>query len=399
MPLTLDRRDRKIIIAAGCLLGVLVVLAVFVPPDQPSDSEVPSSYSTSSGGAKAAYLLLQEQGYNVTRWTESPTQLPADAQDVTLILANPTDPPTDAERDALRRFVEAGGRVLATNVFAAQMFPDSHFSPGGYTFTRREFPALIPSRITRGAPQITIVPYVRWKSGTGQLALYGDKEGAVVVKYALGKGEVIWWSSATPLTNSGMKEAGNLELFLNCIGERNGTRILWDEYFHGMRRGILHVLSGTPLPWALVQVGMLMLVAMLTFSRRSGPVYEPVEPSRLTPLEYVETLGGLYRRARASDVAVQVALERFRFLLARKLGLRTNASPEELYAALERRMQFDDPDFVSVLHECETARLDSALDRRTALAMIQALQRYAARLKLSTDSGDSINARSDADHT
>ena len=396
--MNLDPRDRKIIIGAGALLLVLVILALFIPPDQPSESEMPSSYSTSSGGAKAAYLLLEEQGYNVTRWTDSPTQLPADAQGTTLVLANPTDSPSEPEREALRLFVENGGRVLATSVFAAQMLPDSHFEAGGYGFSRREFPALIPSRITRGAPQITLTPYVRWKPSPAQLALYGDKEGAVVVKYALGKGEMIWWSGSTPLTNAGMKQPGNLELFLNCIGERSGRRILWDEYFHGMRRGVLNLLSTTPLPWLLVQVGLVMLVAMLTFSRRSGPIHEPVEPSRLTPLEYVETLGGLYRRARASDVAVQVALERFRFLLARKLGLRTNASPEELYASLQTRMRFADPDFVNVLHECESARFDSALDRRSALTMVKALQRYAVKLKLSTDSGDQVGARDDANH-
>ena len=163
-----------------------------------------------------------------------------------------------------------------------------------------------------------------------------------------------------------------------------------------MRRGVLNLLSTTPLPWVLVQLGVVMLVAMLTFSRRSGPIHEPIEPSRLTPLEYVETLGGLYRRARASDVAVQVALERFRFLLARKLGLRTIASPEELYASLQTRMRFEDPNFVNLLHECESARFDSALDRRAALAMIQALQGYAVKLKLSTDSGDQVAARNDA---
>jgi hypothetical protein len=43
--------------------------------------------------------------------------------------------------------------------------------------------------------------------------LYGDGDRTVVVKYPFGRGEVLWWASATPLTNAGLKEPGNLEFF------------------------------------------------------------------------------------------------------------------------------------------------------------------------------------------
>ena len=51
--------------------------------------------------------------------------------------------------------------------------------------------------------------------------------------YQVGKGQVIWWGDSAPLTNGGIRESGNLPLFLNSIGPPEGVRVLWDEYFHG----------------------------------------------------------------------------------------------------------------------------------------------------------------------
>jgi hypothetical protein len=387
--MSLDPRDRKILFGGAAVLVVLIAFAALMPSDEPQVSEFPSSYSASSGGAKAAYTLLEESGYHVARWTEPPMQLPSDAHGITLILAAPSEPPSEDERSALERFVKSGGRILATGFVSTGAIPGAKYKAGPPSFTWTKFPALIPSPITRGAPEITMIPGIRWRDAApDQLPLYGDESGNVVLKYRYEQGEVIWWAGATPLTNAGLRESGNLELFLNCVGDPQGTTVLWDEYYHGYRRGVIALLRTTPLPWALLQVGIVLMAAIFTFSRRSGPLHEPVEPSRLSPLEYVETLGGLYRRAHAADVAVQVALERFRYLIARKLGLSPTATPEQLYEALRTRWRFDNPDFVSVLHDCESARFDTSLSDSAALKMVQALQQYAVELKLIHPSGD-----------
>src|SRR2546422_4760103 len=36
--------------------------------------------------------------------------------------------------------------------------------------------------------------------------------------YSYGKGQVIWWAAATPLSNAGIRQRGNLNLFLNSVG-------------------------------------------------------------------------------------------------------------------------------------------------------------------------------------
>jgi len=212
-----------------------------------------------------------------------------------------------------------------------------------------------------------------------------------VVRYSAGKdddGEVIWWATATPLTNAGLREAGNLELLLNAVGDKASTRVLWDEYSHGHRGGTHSLLSGTPVPWALLQLAGVMLAAILTFSRRSGPIHDDHDPSRLSPLEFVHTLGNLYRRAKGSEVAVGAALQRFRRLLSKRLGAPAHATAEQMYAALETRLGFHDDGFVDTVHAAERAASSPQVDPKTALKLVRRLQQYLVELKLTSTLGE-----------
>ena len=88
MPLKLDKSDRRLLLyAAAVLLPVVVAIALSTATEE--DSGIPSSYSAQPRGAKGAYLLLGELGYNVERWDHPPSMLPAEAANSTLVLALP----------------------------------------------------------------------------------------------------------------------------------------------------------------------------------------------------------------------------------------------------------------------------------------------------------------------
>ena len=83
MPTVLDSADRKLLLAAGAVMLLLMAAIAFETPSGETGSEgqaIPSSYSASPGGANAAYLLLGELHYNVQRWERSPIELPDDPQ-------------------------------------------------------------------------------------------------------------------------------------------------------------------------------------------------------------------------------------------------------------------------------------------------------------------------------
>jgi hypothetical protein len=71
--------------------------------------------------------------------------------------------------------------------------------------------------------------------------------------------------------------------------------------------------------------------------------------SRLSPLEFVETLGDLYARKAAAPEALETAYQRFRFLITRRLGLPPSATPERIAASVADRWMFRDPAFLELL--------------------------------------------------
>jgi hypothetical protein len=388
MSVRVDPKDRKLLLGAGAVFVLLIAGAVVFGGEGGTKSEIPSSYSTASGGAKAAYLVLASAGYKVERWERPLDELPK-AMGKTLVLAEPIEAPTREEKDRLKEFLSEGGRVIATGAFAGTLLPENDSEREVEVFGAEKWKkasALSPSPITRAAPEIVLAPQARWSSYSAAYPLYGDGERTLVVKYPYGRGEVLWWASATPLTNAGLKEHGNLEFLLACMGSakegagKNG--ILWDEYIHGYRPTLASSIAHSPVKWLVLQLVLLGLAVLVTFSRRSGPVFKPASVVRLSPMEFVETLGGLYQHAGTASVAVDICYQRFRYWLTRRLGVASSISVADLEVAVRDRWAFIDQRFVTTLRRCESAKNDPYLHAPAALQLVQELDEYAVRLKL-----------------
>lgn len=169
---------------------------------------------------------------------------------------------------------------------------------------------------------------------------------------------------------------------MNCIqAARPGagpgqTAVLWDEYFHGYRGSLWDYFKETPVPWAIFQLAVIAVLVFLTFGRRSGPLYAPVTVSRLSPLEFVDTLGDLYRRAKAGPAAVRVAYHRFRTNLTRRLALAPSISNMQLDAAVRERLGWRQPGLFDTLQRAEKAAHASDLAGADALRIVQVLEDY-----------------------
>src|SRR5262245_47351301 len=124
MPLNLDRADRRLMLGAGAVFLLLVIVGLLFAGNRSIASEEANTFYGSSGGAMAAYLLLQESGYNVERWRRPPDALP-DPASTTLILADPSSPPTSQERSGLSQFIRNGGRVIVTGEFSGIYLPEN----------------------------------------------------------------------------------------------------------------------------------------------------------------------------------------------------------------------------------------------------------------------------------
>ncbi|HET6169021.1 MAG TPA: hypothetical protein VFE01_02520, partial [Terracidiphilus sp.] len=130
-----------------------------------------------------------------------------------------------------------------------------------------------------------------------------------------------------------------------------------------------------------IGLGVLALLILFSFSRRSGPVRELPGPVRASPMEFLEALGSLYRNAGASSTAVAVAWERFRRDALRLCGMRMlKIGAAEMAAIVRARFQAADPTLEHDLAEAEEAAVDEGLAPREALRIVQALAAQSARL-------------------
>jgi hypothetical protein len=394
MPTALQSRDRQLLIVAGAILLLIGAIRLLDSPESGNFPEF-SSHSAAKDGAKAAYLLLQESGTAVERWDQPLARLPP-GSGVVLILAAPDVPQSklavSEEKDALERFLRSGGRVIATGPDVASILPqasrpaplhedkkpsdeeaDEDESPKE---TRTETHAAIArSAITSGAPLIEMkqapMPQVTAKS---RVMEYADR---AVMSYHVESGEVIWWADGFPLTNAGIKRVSNLELFLNSVGDTK--RVLWDEHFHGETADLAAYLSHTPVPWLEAQLLVVFLAVLFTFGRRHGPIVSLSSgKTRLSPLEFVETLGDLYARKHAAPEALETAYQRFRYLAAKRLGISPSAPPENLAAAASARFA-PEPALADLLRECDHAERFHDVPEKRALFLVGELHSLATK--------------------
>ena len=226
-------------------------------------------------------------------------------------------------------------------------------------------------------------PTAYWKDpSTAVLVHYADQNRPVVVSYKVGDGEVIWWAASTPLTNAAINKSGNLALLLNSLGPAGQVHVFWDEYFHGYESSFSGYFFQKPVFFGFLQCVLVFVAMIFTFSRRNGPIHPLPEPSRLSPLEFVHTLGRLYHRAHAAHSALQVPYLRFRALATRQLGISPDVSAAELARALNARLRSRDNTLDELLAQIENALRSPELQEKQALDLAQQLARRTQELKL-----------------
>jgi hypothetical protein len=372
------RKNRgPLLIALGLLL--LIVITAMLSNEEKGDGS-PSSYSVLNRGGKAAYLFLLQSGHPVERWEQAPDQLPKDPSGVTLILADPEQWLDIEERSAISRFVLNGGKLLVTGSYINGLLHhgEAIMSERRIGFERSK--PVAPSSLTRGGEITQDGAWIWSPASISQMVHYVDAKGnAVVVSYALGKGEVIWWASALPLTNIGIRDAGNLELLLASVSP--SRRILWDEYFHTQHKRIRAGAYVKVLRWGVLQLALLMLVLLVTYSRRSGPVVNLPAVSRLSPLEFVASMGAVFHKAKSPQIAVEIALERLQQVAARRLGIPAKTDAGEVARMMLERGYTTDKHMESKLSNAQRAAFDYELTENAAAEHVRNINRALAALE------------------
>src|SRR5260221_3626558 len=375
-------RSREVAVAASGLPPVVplpATAAVLSPPA--SEGLAPgSSFSNEADGSGAAYLTLQSLGYQVSRSLEAVASLTTNPSSTVLILADPKEPASNGDRRAVQPCVAAGGTVLVTGCLGGSFLSDHETGAGGGFLEPRPFAAAFPSPLSAGAPKISMEPdCVRPDLGARYIVLYGDDRAAVVRFARVGQGLAVWWAGNTPIANETIDAPGHLELLLNIVGPPDRT-ILWDEFYHGQRRSLYSYAKQTPLPWLFSQTALIALVAASMYVRMRAPVLDRAGDTRAAPLEFVDTMAGLYARASTAGDAVETARARLRRLLRDATGLASSVDDARLAAAAAGRPGVDASAPDAALRAADGRNTDGVVTAGEALPLVRRLQALAAAL-------------------
>jgi hypothetical protein len=374
----IGRRDRIVLLVCAVLVVIFIlVVAFFSPPGQGQEDLTPSSYSTGTRGAKAAFELLRKSGYQVDR-QNAPLAGVVDRTDdhTTVVIAEPFIQDVLESRAAVKEILDRGGRVLMTGASGAMLVPDNGLEPSP-SATQEECDAE-PNGFGQlaNSGKVRLRAPASWRPANPlQRVEYTCGGRAVIVTYTVGKGQVIWWASSFPLENNGIQRDDNLALFLNSIGPPQSTHVLWDESLHGEMRSLWSYADGTPIHLIWGQLALVAVLLLFSYSRRSGPLRPDPIVSRATPIEFVRSLGSLYQKAGATNTAVTIAYQRFRHKLEKQFAVRQSLAAEDprLLEVLTSRFGAGANRIQRDLIACENAAGEEKITSREALALVQAV--------------------------
>lgn len=372
----IDARDRKLLAGSGVLFAILIVVLASLSHSRQRDQDpTPYSYSTGEHGAKAAFELLLKAGYKVERQNVPLSEIIDQIDNrTTLVIAEPDWGNILDARPIVKQALERGARVLATGPSGAILLPDNHIDMQSRDMQNCEDEANGFGEIANSG-NVQIRGTAAWQQTQPlQRVEYTCKGHAVVVTYGSGKGEVVWWASAFPLENAGIQHKNNLALLLNSIGPLS-NRVIWDESLHGDARSLWSYADGTAMWLIWGQLALVALLLLFSFSRRSGPLRPDPIVSRAAPLEFVYSLGSLYQKAGATNVAVSVAYQRFRHKLERQFAVAhwLPADSPALLAAMTAHIGGAAAGIQKDLVACENATGGENVPELKALSLVQAM--------------------------
>ncbi len=350
-----NRRYWIIGILAALLLGFF--LLVGAPASNRIDTG--STWGKAPDGYGAWYAYMEAQGAPIKRWQRPISELVEQAEDnqapATVIRVIPpaiASGGPSAWQAELADWLERGDRLIVLTqqgpVTAANFSTQLDSAFGKVTVeTRRRYKLsdrdLAPYGQT--GQEISFEPNSlngAVQDRAAQSNLLADEQGAVVWR-SVEQPNVILSTTPFIAANAYQEASGNFAFLADLAREASGP--IWiDEYLHGYKdRDVvveevagtwLGYLAKTPLIVVAVQVGVILLVALVAQNRRIG-----LRRSLSTPLvnnseAYIKALAGVLHKANNRDFLVETLALAEQKSLQRALGLGDAAvSLETLQAA------------------------------------------------------------------
>jgi hypothetical protein len=293
----------------------------------PSPSGPPSSsYATAPEGLAAYASLLRENGYQVSAALDPPGDRTLDPRTTVVLLDPDTVLPEEAE--ALRRFVERGGRLVAGGAaptwLEGVLDSPPAWSPAGVAAAR----PLAPVPETAGVARVTAAGTGSWSASGSALPVLGETaDRSLLVVGRAGAGSFALLADASPLQNAHLAEDDSATFGLALAGSRDRP-VEFVETVHGY--GAERGLAALPESWKIALAGLALagLLMIAARGRRLGPPEDEERPLPPPRREYVDAVAASLARTRRPAEAIEPVRSRGRELVATMAGTREQSDAE-----------------------------------------------------------------------
>lgn len=427
------RQRLTIIFTVVVIIGLLALVSSlrYVKQDKGQDFEIApnrSTYHSGPTGMRALHDFLNESGYKVVRWKETPQKLLTDSGKLvkTFVVVGQIQVRfTDAETAALTKWIERGGRYVVIdrnppsepnerptrwNINSQELnFPTLDTNPADAkqmtaevvalqpvqpTILTRNIQSVLPSRFSS---RMTIEPPAEVHlqndketeydedapppeqstlSSPAPVVHIADDKGALLIDYSYGLGKVVLLSDPYIVSNGGIRLNDNLQLALNVLTAEDGL-IAFDEYHQGKgatQNSFAAYFAGTPVLLFAAQVGLLVLLVLWTKGRRFGRPLPLPQVDRRSSLEFVASMAELQQRARAFDLAIENIYTRTRRVLARHAGLDYNSTRSEIASRIAARGTIDAHKLETLMRQCEDVINGAPCSWRHSIDLVRRLR-------------------------
>jgi hypothetical protein len=427
------RQRLTLILTIVVIIGVLALISSisFVKKEKVQDYEIApnrSTYHSGPTGVRALHDFLNESGYKVIRWKETPQKLLTDSGKLvkTFVVVGQVQVHfTEADHKALTKWIAAGGHYVLIDRNAGQ---DRGTEPGSWNITTKKFespslevnpadvnqmtnnvaafkpvqptiltrdiqsvqPSRFASRLnievvpggsqqsndTEESNEDKIPPPPAMSVSAAPVVHLRDDKGALLVDFAYGSGRISILSDPYIVSNGGIKLEDNLQLAINILTSADGL-IAFDEYHQGKgltQNSIAAYFAGTPVLLLAGQAGLVVLLMLWTRGRRFGRPLPLAKVDRRSSLEFVASMAELQQRAHAFDLAIENIYTRTRRVLARYAGVDYNSARSEIASRIAARGTIDAHKLETLMRRCEDVINGQPCSWRESIDLVRRLR-------------------------
>lgn len=288
-------RRRRLLRLAGIVVVALALLAAVIDELTPhAGGPTSSSYATSADGLAGYAELLSRAGHAVSRLRVRPSTATLDPRSTVVLL----DPSLVLRDDvaALRRFVIAGGRLIAGGREPGAWLSELVAGSPSWTDTGDTTATpIVPVPETSGVNLVGSAGTGAWSDAGGTLPALGGARSSLLTVVTLGAGRTALLADSSPLQNRLLAHADDAALGLALAGAP-GRPVAFEEASHGY--GASSGLAALPARWKWALLGLVIaaLLAVAAKIRRLGPAAPPPVPALPPRRVHVEALASALAR-------------------------------------------------------------------------------------------------------